>query len=76
MKKIENFSLLARLVGGIGSTGPLGCFQEQQLGYFSLFGSVLTHLGSGSCTVYIPYSLKNILVKFENFSELVVQDIF
>ena len=45
-------------------------FQEQQLGYFALFGSVLTHLELESYTVaffWVPYSVRNVLTKFDIF---------
>ena len=54
----------------------LGCsgfaIYKEHLGLFQL---VLTHSGSESCTVYFLRFLfiKNILVKFENFSQLVQQ---
>ena len=50
------------------------CFQEQHLRSFSLFGSVLTHPELESYIIVffflVPYSLRNVLTKFDIFSQL------
>ena len=45
-------------------------FQEQHLGYFSLFGPLLTHPELESYIVpffWVPYFVRNVLTKFDIF---------
>ena len=48
------------------------CFQEQQLGYSKLFGSVLTHSELESYIIvffWVSYSVRNVKTKFDIFSQ-------